>query len=48
VLVLLDGEVPDVPGVSAVTQEYPLLLRVRVQTKPRHANILPETTLMVR
>jgi hypothetical protein len=43
VLVLLDGQVPDVPGVAAVVPQHRLLGGSREQPAPGHTNILSTT-----
>ena len=42
--VLLDGEVPDVPGVAAVILQHRLLGGCGVQPVPGHANTLSDAT----
>jgi len=44
VRVLLDGEVPHIPGVGAVVQQHCLLGGRREQSVAGHANILAKTT----
>ncbi len=44
VLVLLDGEVPDVTGVAAVVPQHRFLGRCGEQPVPRHANVLSTAT----
>ena len=43
VAVLLDGEVPDVPGVAAVVPQHRFLGGGGVQPVPGHANTLAKT-----
>jgi hypothetical protein len=44
VLVLLDGEVPHVPGVATMLGQYRRLLGGRKQPKSRHASNVATTT----